>query len=165
MLWLMWGNLCPFGCGSMHPSESESIGAVLLCSTPGEPGCGLICSMFPSSTAAAASQPALSPHTPFGVLIQWALLGAGLGSVGYRSQMDRWWGLLLSICLWTGRRGEGDRCGFVPLVELISTQDTCPMILKEDKKRGKDKGKKRRGLSKGQNDVTENVSEKFLTAN
>lgn len=123
-------------CGSMHPCESRSVRPVQPCGTPGELGSGLICSMLPSSTAAtAASQLALSPHTPFGVLAQWALLGSGFGRVGYRSHMNHWWGLLLSIPMWAGRKSQGDRCAYVPLVALTTFQDRCPLIWQVRRKR------------------------------
>lgn len=77
--------------------------------------------------AAASDWPAcpISPHTVWSVS-QWALLGTGFGSAGYRAQMDRWWGLLPSSPMRAGREGEGDRCVYVPLVAPPHRgQDRC----------------------------------------
>ena len=132
LLSLMFGGLSWLGYGSIQPHASWSVRLVQPCGAPGETGCGLTCSMLPSSgSSQRAGQSAQSPHTLFGVSAQCALLGAGLGSAGYRAQMDRWWGLLPSSPMRAGREGEGDRCVYVPLVASPACpphrgRDGCP---------------------------------------
>lgn len=101
---------------------------------PWEAGCRLTCSTLPSSTSAAAaaaafSLPGLLTHR-FGVLVQCALLGGGLGSPGYRAQMGCWCCLLPSSPTRASRRGVEDRFVYGALVAPVSPahrgQDRCP---------------------------------------
>lgn len=154
------------GCGSMHPPVSENVRPVQPCRTPGETGCGLTCSMLSSSTAAAASQAAQLPRTPFGVSAPVCSVGAGLGSPSYRTQMDCWWCLLPISPTRAGRKGEGDRCFYVPLVAPTSSPASAHThalaLISAENWRKSEKGKEKQtteGMAwraiKGHDDVME----------
>lgn len=63
LLSLMCGGLSWLGCGSIQTHEPESARPVQPCGAPGETGCGLTCSILPSSSSQRlASLPDIPTH-------------------------------------------------------------------------------------------------------
>lgn len=63
LLSLMCGGLSWLGCGSIETHEPESARPVQPCGAPGETGCGLTCSILPSSSSQRlASLPDIPTH-------------------------------------------------------------------------------------------------------